>query len=102
MRCPRHAFRLVWAALTCTTALPYPARSQVVVRVVRVSGTIKKAEQEIVRRAKKIVARAKGSEGDGDVVMQVLGLGNDGGAGQARVNGLDCEDEDDEDEDLSD
>lgn len=31
----------------------------VVVRVVRVSGTIKKAEEEVIRRAKDIIMRAK-------------------------------------------
>jgi ribonuclease P/MRP protein subunit POP5 len=35
----------------------------VVVRVVRVSGTIKKAEEEIIRRAKELVLRAKMVDG---------------------------------------
>ncbi|KAF1810401.1 hypothetical protein P152DRAFT_483867 [Eremomyces bilateralis CBS 781.70] len=101
VRCPRHAFRLVWAALTCTTSLPAPVRGSVVVRVVRVSGTIRKAEEEVVRRAKKIVGRATGVEGD-DVVMGVLGLGKEVGRGGEGLNVDDDDDDEEDDEDLGD
>jgi len=50
---------MVWAALTYMTKLPKPIGTPVVVKVVRVSGTIKKAELEVIKRAKDIILRAK-------------------------------------------
>ena len=62
---------MVWAALTFVTRLPRPLDTPVVVKVVRVSGTIRKAEEEVIRRAKVIVKRAKNAEGvvTGDVMI---------------------------------
>ncbi|CBX93924.1 hypothetical protein LEMA_P035980.1 [Plenodomus lingam JN3] len=60
LRCPRDHYSMVWAALTFTTHLPTkPLAIPVVVRVLRVSGTIRKAEEEVIRRSKMIVKRAK-------------------------------------------
>ncbi|MCJ1341571.1 hypothetical protein MMC09_006867 [Bachmanniomyces sp. S44760] len=89
IRCSRATYRLVWAACTFVTRLPggrsqgsagkqksgYQAQGQglafaartmgneaprdVVVRVVRVSGTIRKAEEEAVRRARREILRAR-------------------------------------------
>ncbi len=53
---------MVWAALTYVTRLPR-VDTPVVCRVLRVSGTIKKAEEEVIRRSQKIVKRAKAWEG---------------------------------------
>lgn len=60
---------MVWAALTCITRLPKPVDLPVVVRVIRVSGTIKKAEEEVIRRSKDIIKRAKAWEGTGSLPM---------------------------------
>ena len=51
------------------TKLPKPINQPVVVRVVRVSGTIRKAEDEVIRRAQEIINRARGigKEGEGRV-----------------------------------
>ncbi|PVI03199.1 hypothetical protein DM02DRAFT_504356, partial [Periconia macrospinosa] len=62
IRCPRDNFEMVWAALTFVTKLPRPVDLPVVVKVVRVSGTIKKAEEEVIKRAKLIIRRAKAAE----------------------------------------
>ncbi|KAF2708971.1 hypothetical protein K504DRAFT_380718 [Pleomassaria siparia CBS 279.74] len=59
IRCPQAHYQMVWAALTYMTKLPKPINTPVVVQVVRVSGTIKKAEMEVIRRAKEIILRAK-------------------------------------------
>lgn len=63
LRVPRNHHRLVWAALSHLTELPAPKKGtvgkQCVVRVVRVSGTIRKAEEELIRRAKQDMVRAK-------------------------------------------
>ncbi|KAF2855757.1 hypothetical protein T440DRAFT_162335 [Plenodomus tracheiphilus IPT5] len=66
LRCPRDHYTMVWAALTFITHLPTkPAEIPVVIRVLRVSATIKKAEEEVIRRSKIIVERARGLEGGG-------------------------------------
>lgn len=48
------------------TKLPLqkPNNEPVVVKVVRVSGTIKKAEEEVIRRAKEIILRARLADGN--------------------------------------
>jgi ribonuclease P/MRP protein subunit POP5 len=60
---------MVWAALTCVTRLPKPVDIPVVVRVIRVSGTIKKAEEEVIRRSQHIIKRAKAWEGTVELPM---------------------------------
>jgi ribonuclease P/MRP protein subunit POP5 len=60
---------MVWTALTYVTHLPKPADLPVVVRVIRVSGTIKKAEEEVIKRSQLIIRRAKTWEGKGGLPM---------------------------------
>ncbi|KAL4762521.1 Rpp14/Pop5 family protein [Aspergillus foveolatus] len=77
IRCPRASYRLVWTALTYISHVPdlsgtNGAKSKrldlanlsrpCVFRVVRVSGTIKKAEEEAVRRARREIVRLRGKE----------------------------------------
>lgn len=50
---------MVWAALSFTTRLPKPIDQACVIQVVRVSGTIKKAEEEAIRRARAVIVRAQ-------------------------------------------
>lgn len=69
LRVPREHFRLTWAALTLMNELPLTRNRQTqnlkcVVRVVRVSGTIKKAEEELLRRSRREIVRAKMLEGN--------------------------------------
>ncbi|KZM24007.1 Ribonuclease P [Ascochyta rabiei] len=64
IRCPRDHYEMVWAALTYVTKLPR-AEIPVVCRVIRVSATIRKAEEEVIRRSQRIVKRAKTWEGRG-------------------------------------
>ncbi|MCJ1480346.1 hypothetical protein MMC06_000501 [Schaereria dolodes] len=69
IRCPRAHYRLVWAALTYITHLPPQSQKAqkskdeklqgAVFRVVRVSGTIKKAEEEAIRRARRDILKAR-------------------------------------------
>lgn len=77
IRCPRAHFRLVWAALTFMERLPGARRGDdgwpCVVRVVRVSGTVKKAEEDVVRRARREIVRAKMTVDErGDVLLDNL------------------------------
>ncbi|KAJ9613007.1 RNA-binding protein pop5 [Cladophialophora chaetospira] len=78
LRVPRAHFRMVWAALSFVTGIPgdrerggrggrdgrsrQPVETNItpcVIRVVRVSGTIRKSEEELLRRARREVVRAK-------------------------------------------
>ncbi|KEF55526.1 uncharacterized protein A1O9_08276 [Exophiala aquamarina CBS 119918] len=63
LRCPRAHFRLVWASLSFMDSLPGKVynepRTRCVIQVVRVSGTIRKSEEELLRRARRDVVRAK-------------------------------------------
>lgn len=65
IRVSRDHYRLVWAALTFITKLPKPIEEACCIRVVRCSGTIKKAEEEAVRRAREFIVRARLQGGGG-------------------------------------
>ncbi|KAF9893266.1 hypothetical protein FE257_011696 [Aspergillus nanangensis] len=90
IRCPRASFRLVWAALTYMGHSPelssgtgqkrsgnVPLTRSCVFRVVKVSGTMRKAEEEAIRRARREIVRLHGAEEIG--VLE--GLVGDFGAG---------------------
>jgi ribonuclease P/MRP protein subunit POP5 len=95
IRVSRAHYRMVWAALSFTTHLPLkPANLPCVIQVVRVSGTIRKAEEEAIRRARlqiRLAQRTTGGEanaavkavddvvdGEGDLAM-VGGIEDFGG-----------------------
>ncbi|KAK2810994.1 hypothetical protein FQN50_002587 [Emmonsiellopsis sp. PD_5] len=104
LRCPRASYRLVWTALTYMSSLPLPrsktpsnttadidAGVECLFRVVRVSGTMRKAEEEAIGRARREVVRmARGGVGvegrfggeveveDVDVDVDVDMVGEDG------------------------
>jgi ribonuclease P/MRP protein subunit POP5 len=60
VRVSRDHYRLVWAALTFSTQLPKPVFQQpCVFQVVKVSGTIRKAEEAAIRRAQLSIRRAQ-------------------------------------------
>lgn len=55
---------MVWAALSFITSLPLrSAEMPCVVQVVRVSGTMRKAEEEAIRRARLQIRRAQRTTG---------------------------------------
>jgi ribonuclease P/MRP protein subunit POP5 len=60
---------MVWSALTYVSRLPKPVDIPVVIRVLRVTATIKKAEEEVIRRSQLIIKRAKAWEGKGELPM---------------------------------
>ncbi|KAJ9405497.1 hypothetical protein DTO045G8_6714 [Paecilomyces variotii] len=102
IRCPRASFRLVWAALTYISSIPASNRRSgpgsgarsCVFRVVRVSGTMRKAEEEAIRRARREVVRMR--KGEEDSVFD-FGRGDvDGG----NVVGSEDEEDEEEEEDL--
>ncbi|KKA24068.1 Rpp14 family [Rasamsonia emersonii CBS 393.64] len=130
IRCPRASFRLVWAALTYMSHVPGPGPSSgkrssssssgphqrlpCVFRVVRVSGTMRKAEEEAIRRARREILRAKKEQETG--VLDGL-VGSTGSSSTNTATGaahrkqpdndpiafaMDVDDEDDELQDLDD
>jgi ribonuclease P/MRP protein subunit POP5 len=123
LRVPRAHFRMVWAALAFITAIPAErerggrgtrgAERQCVIRVVRVSGTIRKSEEELLRRARRELVRAKmeGRSADGKEEEAVLGIfAGEKGKHTSRVSALmaaegdiiDLDDDEVEDIDISD
>ncbi|KAJ9652986.1 RNA-binding protein pop5 [Neophaeococcomyces mojaviensis] len=92
LRVPRNHHRIVWAALTHVTELPSPRRGEpgkpCVIRVVRVSGTIRKAEEELIRRTRRDIVMAKLTD-DGKGETWLAGLASRGADGEqlaANVN----------------
>ncbi|KAF4256689.1 hypothetical protein KXW98_003963 [Aspergillus fumigatus] len=88
IRCPRASFRLVWTALTYMSQVPdfnnggmkkgAPAGAgkmrSCVFRVMKVSGTMKKVEEEAIRRARREISRLKGADEMGVLEGLVGGL----------------------------
>ncbi|TVY43438.1 Ribonuclease P/MRP protein subunit [Lachnellula occidentalis] len=64
LRVSRDHYRIAWAALSFMNSVPVKNGKNCVFRVVRVSGTIRKAEEEAIRRAKEIVVRARREAGE--------------------------------------
>ncbi|KAL8732499.1 MAG: hypothetical protein Q9166_002713 [cf. Caloplaca sp. 2 TL-2023] len=69
IRCSRANYEVVWAALTFMTHLPrLPDQDTLqpcVMQVVSVSGTIRKAEEEVIRRARATILKARGESLEG-------------------------------------
>lgn len=105
VRVTRAHYRLVWAALTYTTRLPGPVDVACVLRVVRVSGTIRKSEEEAIRRAKASILRAhraalgKGA-GQDDLLKRILGGGEDEEMDGKGIEDEDMDGDEEEDEDI--
>ncbi|KAL4990137.1 Rpp14/Pop5 family-domain-containing protein [Aspergillus falconensis] len=103
IRCPRASYRLVWTALTYISRVPDLGGANggkskrldlanlsrpCVFRVVRVSGTIKKAEEEAVVRARREIIRLRGKAEVGVLRSLVGGLEMDIERGNQREREL--------------
>ncbi|KAH8792887.1 Rpp14/Pop5 family-domain-containing protein [Hyaloscypha finlandica] len=64
LRVSRAHYRLAWAALSLMTSVPVKDGKNCVFRVVRVSGTIRKAEEEAIRRARELILKARREIGE--------------------------------------
>lgn len=93
----------MWAALSFLTQLPKTSKQgqprTCAIRVVRVSGTIKKVEEEAIRRARAAILRAKRESGEGstDGLLGLLGKDDEDvlPGGENMTAGSDISDEDD-------
>ncbi|KAK8219316.1 RNA-binding protein pop5 [Zalaria obscura] len=100
VRVSRAHYRLVWAALSYVTRLPRPLDTPCVIQVVRVSGTIRKSEEEAIRRAKASILRAHRAGRADDLLNNLLGGTVEGAAGEGAQRGIEDQDIDyDEDDD---
>lgn len=111
LRCPRSSYRLVWSALTYMSHVPdvsprghekRVAGRPCVFRVIRVSGTMRKAEEEAVRRARREIVRVRGLEGGvlGGLVGDVE-VSKDSARGVLPVVDDSADEDEDEDEDMA-
>ncbi|KAI5194753.1 hypothetical protein E4T42_08689 [Aureobasidium subglaciale] len=100
VRVSRAHYRLVWAALSFVTHLPRPIDQACVIQIVRVSGTIRKAEEEAIRRAKAAILRATAREKGSEFALDKM-LGSAGALANTRPGaqmGIESDSEDGEDE----
>jgi ribonuclease P/MRP protein subunit POP5 len=81
---------MVWAALSFTTHLPLkPANLPCVIQVVRVSGTIRKAEEEAIRRARLQIRLAQRTTGgEANAAVKAVDDVVDGEGGLAMLDGI--------------
>ncbi|KFY75035.1 hypothetical protein V499_04957 [Pseudogymnoascus sp. VKM F-103] len=79
IRVTRAHYRIAWAALSMMNTVPVKDGKKCVYRVIRVSGTIRKAEEEAIRRAREMILRAKRALGDQSAATleSILGKPND-------------------------
>ena len=105
LKVSRAHYRLVWAALSCMTAIPIRNGKSCVFRVVRVSGTIRKAEEEAIRRARELILKARREMGEqsDSTLDNIFGKGAGSTEDSTKdVLMVDREDSDEENEELSD
>jgi ribonuclease P/MRP protein subunit POP5 len=84
--------------LSFVTRLPRPIDQACVIQVVRVSGTIRKAEEEAIRRAKAAILRATAQGKASDFGLDKM-LGTGGSSSNTRAGasiGIESDDEDDD------
>ncbi|ERF71603.1 hypothetical protein EPUS_00592 [Endocarpon pusillum Z07020] len=98
VRCPRAHYRLAWAALTFVTELPGATKGptegeRCVFRVVRVSGTIKKAEEEAVRRARRMISAIQGDGENTGTLQAVFGAEDEQGIEDINADDVEISDE---------
>ncbi|KAF4975401.1 hypothetical protein FZEAL_7810 [Fusarium zealandicum] len=63
IRCSRVHYQMLWSTLTFMNRVPVRDGRACIFRVVRVSGTIRKAEEEAIRQAKRLILAAKEETG---------------------------------------
>ncbi|KAG4030607.1 hypothetical protein MFRU_011g00660 [Monilinia fructicola] len=103
LRVSRAHYRVVWAALSLMNSLPIKNGKNCVFRVVRVSGTIRKAEEEAIRRAREMILKARRDVGEQSesTLERMFGAKKETAESAKDVMMVDAVDSD-EDEELSD
>lgn len=90
IRVARAHYRMVWAALSFMTCLPLKSADlPCVIQVVRVSGTIRKAEEEAIRRARLQIRLAQQSSGgEANAAVKSVDHAVDGEGDLTMLNGI--------------
>ncbi|KAE8448591.1 hypothetical protein EG329_009016 [Mollisiaceae sp. DMI_Dod_QoI] len=84
LRVSRAHYQIAWAALSMMKAIPVKGGKNCVFKVVRVSGTVKKAEEEAIRRAREIILKAQRDLGNqGKPTLEDM-FGSDGNKDDAQ------------------
>jgi ribonuclease P/MRP protein subunit POP5 len=85
-------------------AVPIKNGKSCVFRVVRVGGTIRKAEEEAIHRARQLILKARRETGEqsDSTLDSIFGKGDDHEASRKDTLMVDRKDSEDEDEELSD
>ena len=95
----RSYYRMVWAALAFMDHVPVKNGLPCTFRVMRVSGTIRKAEEEAIRRAKQLILAAKHAAASVDPgILKPLPVTPEETRGQEDDHMLDVEDHSDSDD----
>lgn len=78
LRVSRAHYRVLWAALSLMNSVPVKNGKKCVFRVVRVSGTIRKTEEEAIRRAREMILKARRELGEqsGSTLEKMFGSSN--------------------------
>lgn len=81
MRVSRAHYRLLWAALSFMDQVPVKNGRRCVFRVVKVSGTIRRVEEEAIRRAKQLMfaAQEQAAGRSSDALASLFGGPSGGG-----------------------
>ncbi|KAI1759659.1 Rpp14 family protein [Hypoxylon sp. FL1150] len=96
LRTSRSTYRIVWAALTFMNSIPIRNGDPCIFRVVHVSGTMRKAEEEAIRRARDLIFAAEndGKEKVSDPLGNIFGKSERPRRGGTRSDPLGVEDND--------
>lgn len=104
IRVSRAHYKIAWAALCFMTSVPVKNGKNCVFRVVRVSGTIRKAEEEAIRRAREMIIKARREMGEqSDTLLDdILGSKADKSGERSMAEAMMVDGSDGEAEEMSD
>ncbi|KAI0010023.1 Rpp14 family protein [Xylariaceae sp. FL0662B] len=104
LRTSRSSYRFVWAALTFMNRIPVRNGKSCIFRVVHVSGTMRRAEEEAIRRARDLIFATENGKGEknDDALGNIFGMGKRPEREVTREGSLDVEDSDVEMGEVSD
>ncbi|KAH8808947.1 Rpp14/Pop5 family protein [Xylogone sp. PMI_703] len=100
LRVSRQHYRIVWAALSFMSTIPVKDGKRCVFRVVRVSGTIRKAEEEAIRRAQQLIiqTRREVSDNSQTALENIFGKATEEGTSLKNIDSVDLSDIEDDEE----
>ncbi|RFU31163.1 hypothetical protein B7463_g5158, partial [Scytalidium lignicola] len=100
LRISRQHYRIAWAALSFMNSVPVKDGKRCVFQVVRASGTIRKAEEEAIRRAQHLIiqARREVSDNNQTALENIFGKTTEGESSLKNIDSADMSDIEDSEE----